>query len=143
MDRAWPAYRDAVVIGAFKAALQYSTHFRTSWTGSEPSGIAYSNSTDAGIFHLFLRTSWRISLIGVSPVPHGRFSPQCSGVVRSFRWKLDVRAWCLFRKSIWLPPLLPPAVQWPRSTLAMLPFEMANASSKQVMLPCRCVWYAA
>src|SRR5215210_6907267 len=56
------AYRDAVLFGAFRAALQYSTHFRTSWTASEPSGIAYSNSTDAGIFHFLSLTSWRISL---------------------------------------------------------------------------------
>src|SRR5262245_9542576 len=32
---------------------QYSTLLRTSFTGSDPSGMAYSNSIDPGNFHLF------------------------------------------------------------------------------------------
>jgi hypothetical protein len=66
-------------------------------------------------------------VIGASPVPQRRFIAQCSGVVRSLRWKLAVRSWYFVRKSIGVPPLLPPATQWPRSTLAMLPFDAANA----------------
>ena len=47
------------------AALQNSTHFLVSFTASEPSGMLYSSSIEAGNFHLFFLTSWRISLIGV------------------------------------------------------------------------------
>ena len=46
----------------------------------------------AGIFHEFLLTICSISLMGVSPVPHARFSAQCSGVVRSLIWKLEMRS---------------------------------------------------
>ena len=54
-----------------------------------------------------------------------------------------MRSWNFFRNSIGVPPTLPPATQWPKSTFAMFPFESANALSKAVMLPCACVWYAA
>ena len=63
----------------FNAARQYSTHFLVSSTASEPCGIAYSSSIEAGKVHLFLLTNWRMSLIGVSPVPHGRFSDAVLG----------------------------------------------------------------
>ena len=42
----------------------------------------------------------------MSPVPHGRLSAQCSGVVRSFRWKLAVRSWYFWRNYIGVPPTL-------------------------------------
>ena len=54
-----------------------------------------------------------------------------------------MRSWYFSRNCIGVPPTLPAATQWPKSTFAMLPFEIANASSKAVMLPCACVWYAA
>src|SRR5687767_1705160 len=112
---------------AVNAARQYSTHFRTSFTASDPSGTEYSSSIEAGMFHLFFLTSCRISLIGVSPVPQGRFRAQWSGVVRSLRWKLAMRPWCFSRNCIGVPPTLPAATQWPKSTFALLPCDSAKA----------------
>ena len=62
------------------AFLQYCRHFTTSFTASDPAGTSYSSSTVAGIVHLFLLTSCRISRIGVSPVPHATFPAPCAGV---------------------------------------------------------------
>src|SRR4029078_6137951 len=54
------------------AALMDSWHFRTSATGSSP---RYSYSMFTGMSYLFFFTSCSTSLIGVSPWPHGTFSP--------------------------------------------------------------------
>src|SRR4029078_7750982 len=98
-------------VRAVSAALQYSTHFLVSFTASEPSGTLYSSSIEAGTSHLFFFTICRMSLIGVSPVPHARFSEQWSGVVRSFRWKLAMRSWYFSRDCIVVAPIFASAPQ--------------------------------
>src|SRR5580700_8481540 len=73
------------------AFRQNSTHFFTSRTAVEPSGIWYSSSMLAGNVHLLFLIVFRTSPIGVSPLPQGRLSEQCAGVVRSFRCRLAIR----------------------------------------------------
>ena len=46
-----------VLVFYASAALQNSTHFFVSFTASEPSGMAYSSSIEAGNFQRFFRTA--------------------------------------------------------------------------------------
>src|SRR5687768_12103023 len=56
-----------------RALLQYSRHFLTSFTASDPCGTSYSTSIVAGMVHLFFFTVWSNAFSGVSPLPHGTF----------------------------------------------------------------------
>src|ERR1035438_397039 len=98
------------------AALQYSTHFLTSLTTSEPSGVSYSYSMLAGNLYFCFFMSCKISLSGVSPCPHGMlgppppgplFSPTLLGPLRSFRCKLAMRSWYFSTKGTGDWPLTP------------------------------------
>src|SRR5262245_16927587 len=57
------------------ASLQYCTHFASSAITVEPSGTGYSNSMKAGKPYFSFFIICKISLICVSPCPHGIFSP--------------------------------------------------------------------
>src|SRR5262249_1047256 len=84
----------------------------------EPSGTGYSSSMQAGKVYFSFFINCKISLIAVSPWPHGIFGPcfifrflKCSLVRRS--------CYCLMKAA---GETLLPAVKWPMSMFA--PFHL-------------------
>src|ERR1035437_2008195 len=98
------------------AFLQYSTHFLTSLTTSDPAGVSYSYSMLPGNLYFFFFIDCRMSFSGVSPCPHGmlgppgrgpRFSAAVPGPLGSFRCKLAIRSWYFPTKGTGDWPLTP------------------------------------
>ena len=124
------------------AARQYSTHFLTSFTASDPSGTLYSSSIEAGNVHLFFLTSWRMSLIGVSPVPHARLRLQLAGVGPVLQVVARDAAVVLVQEVQRRAAAVAARDEVAEIDVRHVRRRDRERLSNAVMLPCACVWYA-
>ena len=127
--------RSPTKISAFR---QNSRHFATSFTASEPSGMLYSSSIVPGHRPLVFRTVQNCA-IGVSPVPHGRFS-KCEPPrpVLQMEARNPCRGTCSGSRVAFRSRIVRGHEVTQIDIRRVFPLETSNAVSSACMLPCWC-----